>query len=38
VKEGETVVVNGTFLIDSESNLQSALKGLSAGPAKETHQ
>ena len=28
VKEGDRVVVNGNFLIDAESNLQSALKGL----------
>jgi Cu(I)/Ag(I) efflux system membrane fusion protein len=28
--EGEKVVVNGNFLIDAESNLQSALKGFSA--------
>ena len=38
VKEGETVVVNGNFLIDSESNLQSALKGLTAASGKEASQ
>lgn len=30
VAEGDKVVVNGNFLIDSESNLQSALKALAA--------
>lgn len=30
VSEGDKVVVNGNFLIDAESNLQAALKGLSA--------
>jgi membrane fusion protein, copper/silver efflux system len=30
VAEGNKVVVNGNFLIDAESNLQSALKGLTA--------
>jgi Cu(I)/Ag(I) efflux system membrane fusion protein len=30
VSEGDKVVVNGNFLIDAESNLQSALKGFSA--------
>ena len=35
VKDGDSVVVNGNFLIDSESNLQSALKGLTAPPAGE---
>ncbi len=38
VEDGESVVVNGNFLIDAESNLQSALKGLMAPPAKEVHQ
>ena len=33
VSEGEKVVVNGNFLIDSESNLQSALKGFKAPSA-----
>ncbi len=33
VSEGDKVVVNGNFLIDAESNLQSALKSFSA-PAK----
>jgi Cu(I)/Ag(I) efflux system membrane fusion protein len=35
LEEGETIVVNGNFLIDAESNLQSALKGLTAAPADE---
>jgi membrane fusion protein, copper/silver efflux system len=30
VSDGDSVVVNGNFLIDAESNLQSALKGLTA--------
>ena len=30
VAEGNKVVVNGNFLIDAESNLQSAMKGLTA--------
>ena len=30
VAEGDKVVVNGNFLIDAESNLQSAMKGLAA--------
>ena len=30
VSEGDQVVVNGNFLIDAESNLQSALKGFDA--------
>lgn len=34
VAEGDKVVINGNFLIDSESNLQSALKALAA-PAAE---
>ena len=34
--DGDSVVVNGNFLIDAESNLQSALKGLTATD-KETH-
>jgi Cu(I)/Ag(I) efflux system membrane fusion protein len=37
VNEGDSVVVNGNFLIDAESNLQTALKGLTATD-KETHQ
>jgi membrane fusion protein, copper/silver efflux system len=32
VSEGDKVVVNGNFLIDAESNLQSALKGFSTPP------
>lgn len=36
IAEGDKVVVNGLFLIDSESNLQSALKGLTGVPSKET--
>ena len=35
LQDGETIVVNGNFLIDAESNLQSALKGLTAAPADE---
>ena len=35
IAEGERVVVNGLFLIDSESNLQSALKSLTGAPSKE---
>ncbi|MBN9281490.1 MAG: efflux transporter periplasmic adaptor subunit, partial [Hyphomicrobium denitrificans] len=30
VSEGDKVVLNGNFLIDAESNLQSALKGFVA--------
>ena len=37
VLDGESVVVNGSFLIDAESNLQAALKGLGAPPAEESH-
>jgi Cu(I)/Ag(I) efflux system membrane fusion protein len=37
VLDGESVVVNGNFLIDAESNLQAALKGLGAPPAEESH-
>ncbi len=32
---GESIVVNGNFLIDAESNLQSALKGLMTPPPEE---
>lgn len=35
VQEGDSVVVDGNFLIDAESNLTAALKALSA-PAQET--
>jgi Cu(I)/Ag(I) efflux system membrane fusion protein len=35
LQEGDRVVVNGNFLIDAESNLQSALKGLTTSPGKE---
>ena len=35
VREGDRVVVNGNFLIDAESNLQSALKGFTAPQAAE---
>jgi Cu(I)/Ag(I) efflux system membrane fusion protein len=35
---GDNVVVNGNFLIDAESNLQAALKGLMAPPAEEARQ
>jgi Cu(I)/Ag(I) efflux system membrane fusion protein len=38
LQEGESIVVNGNFLIDAESNLQAALKGLTATPDKEAHQ
>jgi membrane fusion protein, copper/silver efflux system len=38
LQAGENVVVNGNFLIDAESNLQSALKGLTAPQAEEAHQ
>jgi len=38
LQDGESVVVNGNFLIDAESNLQAALKGLTAAPEKEAHQ
>jgi Cu(I)/Ag(I) efflux system membrane fusion protein len=34
--EGDKVVVNGNFLIDAESNLQSALKGFDAPSATTT--
>ena len=37
VEAGESIVVNGNFLIDAESNLQAALKGLTQSPAKEAH-
>jgi Cu(I)/Ag(I) efflux system membrane fusion protein len=36
IRDGDSVVVNGNFLIDAESNLNSALKALTAPPAKET--
>jgi Cu(I)/Ag(I) efflux system membrane fusion protein len=35
---GEGIVVNGNFLIDAESNLQAALKGLTAPAAKKAQQ
>ena len=35
ITEGEKVVINGLFLLDSESNLQSALKSLTGASAKE---
>ena len=35
VREGDKVVINGNFLIDAESNLQSALKGFTAPQAPE---
>lgn len=38
VADGQSVVVNGNFLIDAESNLQAALKGLTAPTDKEAHQ
>ncbi|SFV34908.1 efflux RND transporter periplasmic adaptor subunit [Hyphomicrobium facile] len=37
VSEGDHVVVNGNFLIDSESNLQSALKGFQTGSTPEAN-
>ena len=37
LRAGESIVVNGNFLIDAESNLQSALKGLKTPPAKEAN-
>lgn len=36
IQDGDSVVVNGNFLIDAESNLSSALKALTAPPVKET--
>ena len=33
--EGEQVVTNGNFLIDSESRLKSALEGMSSGGAQQ---
>jgi len=38
LKAGESIVVNGNFLIDAESNLQSALKGLVTPSAEEVRQ
>jgi membrane fusion protein, copper/silver efflux system len=38
LQDGESIVVNGNFLIDAESNLQAALKALAAPPDKEQHQ
>jgi Cu(I)/Ag(I) efflux system membrane fusion protein len=35
---GDSVVVNGNFLIDAESNLQAALQRLTATPAEEPRQ
>jgi Cu(I)/Ag(I) efflux system membrane fusion protein len=32
IREGDTVVVDGNFLIDAESNLRAALKALAAPP------
>jgi membrane fusion protein, copper/silver efflux system len=37
IAEGDKVVVNGNFLIDAESNLQSALKSFSAPSTVETN-
>jgi membrane fusion protein, copper/silver efflux system len=37
LQDGETIVVNGNFLIDAESNLQAALKGLGTPRAEEPH-
>jgi membrane fusion protein, copper/silver efflux system len=36
IQEGDSVVVDGNFLIDAESNLSSALKALRAPAMKET--
>ena len=36
VSEGETVVTNGNFLIDSESRLKAALEGMSSSDSGET--
>jgi Cu(I)/Ag(I) efflux system membrane fusion protein len=36
IQDGDSVVVNGNFLIDAESNLNSALKALTAPAMKET--
>jgi Cu(I)/Ag(I) efflux system membrane fusion protein len=38
VVEGDKVVTDGNFLIDAESNLQSALRGFSASSTTETGQ
>lgn len=38
VSEGDRVVVNGNFLIDAESNLQSALKSFQAPATPEVNQ
>ena len=38
IRDGDSVVVEGNFLIDAESNLQSALRALTAPPAKEAKQ
>ena len=37
VEAGDNVVVNGNFLIDAESNLQAALKGLMQPASKDAH-
>jgi Cu(I)/Ag(I) efflux system membrane fusion protein len=36
IKDGDNVVVDGNFLIDAESNLNTALKALTAPAMKET--
>ena len=36
IAEGDRIVVNGNFLIDAESNLQSALKGFTPPPPTPT--
>jgi membrane fusion protein, copper/silver efflux system len=38
IQEGDSVVVEGNFLIDAESNLNAALKALTAPPAEEARQ
>jgi len=35
LEAGESIVVNGNFLIDAESNLQAALKGLTSTPPSQ---
>jgi membrane fusion protein, copper/silver efflux system len=38
IRDGDSVVVEGNFLIDAESNLQSALRALTAPLANEAKQ
>ena len=37
LEEGDTIVVSGQFLIDSESNIESALGRMSPGGAEMNH-